>query len=118
MEGFTYANDVSIAVHVIIPTVILLFSFRVKPVLRSLLFAIPYILFLYAATIIWTPAVEDINCVFNACGNGAYLPYNIYLWPLYAIISTLLSYGIHYLLYYVWGRAVVSFKHLSALKTH
>jgi hypothetical protein len=116
-EGFTYANDVSIAVHVIVPTVILMFSFRVKPKPKSLLFAIPYILFLYVATIMLTPAVEDVNCVFHACGNGAYLPYSIYLWPMYAVVSTLISFAIHYLLYYGWGRAVVSFKHLSTHKT-
>lgn len=110
-EGFTYANNVSIAVHVIVPTVILLFSFRVRPQFKSLLFAVPYILFLYIATIIAAPTTEDINCVFKACGNDVYLPYNIYLWPFYAIISTLISYVIHYLLYYGWGRAVVSFRH-------
>jgi hypothetical protein len=114
IEGFTYANDVSIAVHIIVPTVILMFSFRVKPRLRSLLFAIPYILFLYVATLIVAPTIEDINCVFKACGNDVYLPYNIYLWPLYAFISTLISYGIHYLLYYGWGSAVVSLRRRPA----
>lgn len=83
IEGFTfYANDVSIAVHIIVPTVILMFSFRVKPRARSLLFAIPYILFLYIVTIMAAPTTEDINCVFKACGNDVYLLYNIYLWPL------------------------------------
>lgn len=116
-EGFTYANNVSIAVHVIIPIVILMFSFRVRPKTRSLLFALPYILSLYVATITLTPVAEDINCVFNACGNGKYLPYNIYLWPIYAVISTLVSFGIHYLLYYGGGKAGAGFRHLVARKT-
>lgn len=103
-EGFTYANNVSIAVHVVVPIVILIFSFRVKPSFKSLLFAIPYILFIYFATIIWTPPIEDINCVFRGCGNGSYVPYNIFLWPMYAMISVLISFGIHQFLYYVWGR--------------
>jgi hypothetical protein len=99
-EGFTYANNVSIVIHVMVPTVILLFSFKVKPRLRSLLFAIPYLLCLYVVTIFITPVTEDINCVFRACGNDAYLPYNIYVWPLYATVSAVISYGVHYVSYY------------------
>lgn len=112
-EGFTYANNVSIAIHILVPVAILLFSFKAKPTPRSLLFAIPYILVLYVATVIFTPAVEDINCVYYACGNNSFLPYHIFLWPLYAVISALISYGIHSLLYYSWGRAVVSFRSWS-----
>ncbi len=101
-EGLTYNNIVSIVVHVIIPTVILLFSFRVEPRLRSLLFALPYLLLLYVLTILAGPTEQDINCVFQACGNDAYLPYNIYVWPLYAAVSVFVSFAFHYLLYYSW----------------
>jgi hypothetical protein len=110
IEGFTYANNVSIAVHVLIPFIILFFSYKVKPVPRSLLFAFPYILFLYLSTILLTPAVEDINCVFYACGNAVYVPYNIYLWPMYALIVTLISYGIHYFLYYGYQKLSLLYK--------
>jgi len=112
-EGFTYANNVSIAVHFIIPAVIIFFSFRVKPTFRSLLYAVPYIVFLYVATRLWSPPAEDINCVFDGCGNGAYLPYEIYLWPLYALVSAVISYGIHYALYYGWGTATVRLKNTT-----
>ena len=103
-DGFTYANNVSIVIHVLVPTVILLFSFKVKPRPKSLLFALPYILALYVATIMIAPGTEDINCVFRACGNDTYLPYNIYLWPVYATLSAIISYGVHYVLYYSWRR--------------
>ncbi len=116
LEGFTYTNQVSIGVHVIIPLTILIFSFKTKPAFRSFVYAFPYIVFIYVATILWTPPVEDINCVFLGCGNGQYIPYNIYLWPLYALISTVLSYGIHSLLYYGWRKIIVYVRHFSAHK--
>ncbi len=111
IEGFTYANQVSIGVHVIIPIVILIFSFRIKPTYVSLHYALPYIVFLYVTTILWTPSAEDINCVFLGCGIDRYLPYNIFLWPLYAVISIVISYGIHTLLYYSWRKIATGFSH-------
>lgn len=109
IEGFTFANEVSIGVHMIVPVAILIFTLRTKPTYMSLLYAFPYILFLYVVTIMFTPPVEDINCVFLGCGNGQYLPYNIYLWPLYALISVLFGYIIHLLLYYGWTNIVKRF---------
>ena len=116
LEGFSYANGVSVGVHIIVPIAVLVFSFRTKPMYTSLLYALPYIVFLYIVTLIWTPPVEDINCVFYGCGNDQYLPYNILLWPLYAVISTLLSYGIHSLLYYGWKKTVVSLRYIATRK--
>ena len=111
LEGFTYANEVSIGVHMVVPIAVLLFSVAIKPTYRSLLVALPYILFLYIATIVFTPPSEDINCVFLGCGNITYLPYNIFLWPLYATISTLIAYGIHLVLYYGWIKTGVFLRH-------
>lgn len=101
-EGFTYANNVSIFVHLIIPIVILLFTFKFKPVLRSLLYAFVYMIAIYIFSSLLTPPVEDINCVFNGCGNGQYLPFNTYFWLFYATLSILGSYVIHLLIYYGW----------------
>lgn len=114
LEGFTYANEVSIGVHILVPVSILLFSVAVKPTYKSLIYAFPYIVFLYLATILFTPPSEDINCVFFGCGNTTYLPYNIFLWPVYAIISTLIAYLIHLLLYYGLNKAQAIFRHSSA----
>lgn len=108
LEGFTYANEVSIGVHLLVPVAILLFSFAVKPTYRSFLYALPYIVFLYIATILLTPPSEDINCIFLGCGI-TYFPYNIYLWPVYAMASTLIAYGIHLVLYYSWNKVRVGF---------
>lgn len=101
-EGFTYANDVSIVLHTVIPVAVLLFTFRTKPKFRSFVYALPYILFLYFGTLLLTPPIEDINCVFSACAIAEYIPYSIYLWPVYAAISALLSYAIHHALYFGW----------------
>jgi hypothetical protein len=111
LEGFTYANEVSIGVHMIVPVSVLLFSVAAKPTYWSLLYALPYIVFLYIATILFTPPSEDINCVFLGCGNTTYLPYSIFLWPVYAVISTLIAYGVHLVLYYVWNKARVGLGH-------
>lgn len=105
-EGFTYANDVSIFVHLIIPIVILVFTIKVKPQPISILYALPYIFFIYITTILFTPPIEDINCVYLACGNDQYVPYAMYLWPIYAILSTIASYAIHLFTYYGWQLSV------------
>ncbi len=102
-EGFTYPNEVSVALHIIVPIAVLLMSFKVKPEIRSIVYASLYAIILYSVTILLGPQSEDINCVFTGCGNNQYLPYNIYVWPLYALISILLSYSIHYFLYGVWN---------------
>ncbi len=102
-EGFTYPNGVSIGLHIIVPMVVLLISFKVKPEIRSILYASLYATVLYCITILLGPQSEDINCVFTGCGNNQYLPYNMYVWPIYALITILLSYGIHYLLYGIWN---------------
>lgn len=101
-EGFTYANDVSIFVHLIIPIVILAFTFKVKPALRSLIYAFIYTIAIYVISFVFTPPIEDINCIFNGCGNGQYVPYNTYLWLFYASVSVLGSYLIHLFIYYGW----------------
>lgn len=107
LEGFTYANEVSIGVHMIVPLAVLIFSARFKPGYRSLVVAFSYIILIYIATILFTPPVEDINCVFNGCGNGRFVPFNIYLWPVYAILSVLIAWGIHYLVYLLWTKPIV-----------
>jgi hypothetical protein len=104
IEGFTYANKISTGVHLIIPIAILLFSFRIKPKLSSFLYAVPYVVLLYGVTLALTPAIEDINCVFSGCGNGQYILFNVYLWLPYALVSVLLSYGLHSFLYYGWRK--------------
>ncbi len=114
LEGFTYTNEVSIGVHMIVPVTVFLFGVSVKPTYKSLIFAFPYIVFLYVATILFTPSSEDINCIFLGCGNTKYLPYNIFLWPLYATVSTLIAYGIHLLFYYGWSKVKACFRHPSS----
>jgi hypothetical protein len=110
LEGFTYANEVSVGVHMIVPISVLIFSASTRPTYRSLIFAFPYLAFLYTATILVTPPSEDINSVFFGCGNAAYFPFTMYLWPVYAVISTLLAYGIHLVLYYVWKKFALVFR--------
>jgi hypothetical protein len=100
IESFTYANEVSIGVHLIIPIVILIFSFRTRPALRSLMYALPYMALLYAVTLLFTQPSEDINCVFLGCGNAAYVPYSVFLWPLYALV------------YYGWWQTSIGFRRL------
>jgi hypothetical protein len=106
LDGFTYTNIVSVLVHVCIPVIVLLLSFRIRPEPRSLLYALPYVAFLFAITIAFTPVEQDVNCVFSACAAGdeplLQLPYHISLWPLYAMISTFIGYVIHWALYSGW----------------
>ncbi len=102
IEGFTYANEVSIALHMIVPLTILIFTFRIRPELSSLKYAFAYAFVLYLLTIVWTPADEDINCIFSACSIDVYVSYNILLWPLFAVGSIFLSYVIHQVMYHIW----------------
>ena len=108
--GFSYTNTVSVALHFIIPVIVLAISFRVHPERRSLLYSIPYILFLFFATLIFTSAAEDVNCVYLACHLDTYFPFSIpyymWLWPLYAMVPTLLGYLIHEILYHGWHTVI------------
>ena len=102
IEGYTYPNEVSIALHTIVPMVVLLLSFKIRPEIQSIVYASVYATILFLVTLALGPQSEDINCVFTGCGNTVYLPYTIFVWPLYAFLTILLSYGIHYGLYYFW----------------
>ncbi len=109
-EGFTYANKISVVLHMVIPILVVLISFRVIPKLSSLLYSFGYIAFLYIATIAGTTVSRDINCIFNACNQNFNLPYNILLWPVYVVIVSLLGYITHFILYYIY-------KEISNIKT-
>lgn len=103
-EGYTYANNISIVLHISVPIVILIFSFRTRPQLVSLLYAIPYIATLFILTYAYTPSALDINCIFSGCNLDEFLPYTVSAWPLYTLTLALCGYGIHRALYYGWGR--------------
>ena len=103
-EGFTYANNISIVLHMCVPIMILVLSFRTRPQLSSVLYSIPYICILFILTYFFTPSQEDINCVFVACHLDTFLPYTISLWPLYVFLVAVCGYLIHHLLYYGWEK--------------
>lgn len=103
MSGpLTYKNEISIVLHMAVPLIILLFSFKVAPRIRSFYYSIPYMFMLYAGTFYLTKPDYDINCVFNACGVNLHVHYNILMWPVLATISIGLGYLVHNLLYYGW----------------
>ncbi len=103
-EGYTYANEVSIFVHLFVPVFIIAFSVKYHPEVKSLLYAFSYILGVYLSTILLTPSSEDINCVFEACRLKTYLPYHMWLWPIYASFLILFAYVIHHVLYFGWKK--------------
>ncbi len=103
-EGYTYANNISIVLHMSVPIVILAFSFRMRPQLRSVLYSIPYILVLFALTYVYTPPAEDVNCLFEACHLDRFLPYTIMAWPFYTIALSFFGYVIHHVVYYTWKK--------------
>ena len=102
VDGLTYTNGVSIVLHMIVPPVILLLSFRTFPKVVSLVYAALYAAFLYRATLIFGMNSEDINCVVHACDIATYIPYYTWLWPIAAITLTLITYGFHRILYVLW----------------
>lgn len=101
-EGFTYANDVSIGLHLIVPLLILIFSLTTKPTTRSLLYAGGYSAALYVATLLMSTSYEDVNCVYNGCNIGINFSYRIFEWPLFAAVAIGASYIIHQFLYMGW----------------
>jgi len=106
VEGFTFANDVSVIAHMTVPFLILALTLRERPRPYSLLYSIVFIIGLWAATIAGTSFVDDVNCVWNACSSYLF-PYHVLLWPLYMIALSLAAYAIHdglYLLYRRYAR--------------
>lgn len=104
--GFTYVNSVSIALHMLIPLVVLGLSFRIRPAPRSLVYSLPYVLILFFTTLAFTSAAEDVNCVASLCDLSGYIPfspaYYVWMWPLYAMAAAFLGYVVHHILYYGW----------------
>jgi hypothetical protein len=103
-EGFTYANDVSIGLHLVVPIVVLALSLKTKPHWQSLVYAGLYSLGLYVVTLLMTSAIDDVNCVYQGCSLGASLSYHVYEWPLYAAGLILGAFFVHMVLYRLWLR--------------
>lgn len=103
IEGFTFANDVSVMVHFGVPIVALLYTVRVRPEPYSLFYSMLYIGGLYVATIAGTAPLDDINCVYNACSQYPF-PYHAILWPLYLVLLSLGGFALHEGLYRLWAR--------------
>lgn len=113
--GLTYINTVSISVHMFVPLVVLAFSFRIRPGVRSLVYSVPYVFILFFTTLAFTPAAEDINCVFSGCNLSGYIPFNppysVWLWPVYAMLAAFLGYVVHWILYYGWHDVIGGRRH-------
>ncbi len=103
-EGFTYANNISIVLHMCVPILILVLSFRTRPQPFSIIYSIPYILILYIGTRLFTPPFADVNCVFLACNLDKFFPYTILAWPLYTIALSIFGFIIHHVLFYGWKK--------------
>lgn len=101
-EGFTYANNISIVLHMCVPILILVVSFKTRPQLLSILYSLQYVCIIFGATYLFSPRQDDINCVFYACRMDTFLPHTPALWPVYTIIVSFFSYLIHRVLYYGW----------------
>jgi len=101
-EGLTYANDVSIALHMCIPLIVLLFSVRIRPEKSSLVYASVYACAVYGGTLLFTPVADDVNCVFEGCRTSLGVPYSVVLWPVYASALIYAGYATHCAVYYVW----------------
>lgn len=98
VEGLTFANEVTVFLHLTVPFIALAYTLRERPQPHSLLYSLVYIIGLYAATLAGTAPQDDVNCVFNACSQYEF-SYHILLWPLYLILLSLAAYAIHEYLY-------------------
>ena len=103
VEGFTFANDVSVIAHMTVPFIVLALTLRTRPQPYSLLYSIMYIIGLWVATVAGTSLVDDVNCVWNACSSYLF-PYHVLLWPLYMIALSLAGYAVHEGLYRLYAR--------------
>ncbi|MCA9496753.1 MAG: hypothetical protein KC589_07425 [Nanoarchaeota archaeon] len=88
-----FAMIITLLMHLATAFIALLFVFKEKNKLISLLYAFIYMCFLYFTTIFFTHPDYDINCVFNACGTSAlyfegFTTYWIPLGFLFLIIPT------------------------------
>jgi hypothetical protein len=103
-EGFTFANSVSILVHISYPVVVLLSTMHVKPTLAPVKYSFVYIAVLYAiALLLGRPDsnADDVNCVFTACVPQAAF-FHVYFWPFYMVLLLALGYLLHVVLYRVY----------------
>lgn len=98
VEGFTFANGVTVFIHFGIPLVALLYTARIRPAPRSLYYSALFVAGLYVATVAGTNPVDDMNCVFHACAHGTF-PYHVIFWPLYMAVLVLGGYALHEGLY-------------------
>lgn len=83
--------------------VALIFIFREKNKIISLIYGFLYLCFLYLTTILFTPKGYDVNCVYNACG-ASYMYFNgftTYWIFIVFIILVIPTYYLQELLYYL-----------------
>ena len=105
VEGFTFSNNVSVILHMTVPIIAILYTFRIRPRPQSLFYSIVFIIGLYVMTLAGTAPADDVNCVFNACLQFSF-HYNAIIWPLEMIILALGGYALHEGLYLLFQKYV------------
>ncbi len=94
----------------------LIFTIKIKPDKKTLIYSIVFMFGVYISTLIFTSSSEYTNFVYSS-GNllNAFnftIPYSVFLWPILAILLVILpTQGIQYVLYRIFRKKkLIGFK--------
>lgn len=107
-SGLSSQNITTIIVHVTTPLVAIGWSYRIAPRRISIVYSFLYIIALYLATVLLTPAADNINYIFHGFDfQGLMQPLDpllsssayIFLWPVGMMLLAWIGYGMQTLLF-------------------
>jgi hypothetical protein len=95
------ASIISIVEHSLTMLIAIAVTYKIRPRAISLIYSFLYILLLYIITLLFTPPVANVNCVFQACvfKTALALPQFTALWPVFVMILAIVGYLIQMWLY-------------------
>jgi len=81
---------ISVSIHLLSTNLALLLTYAKKNKPSSLVYSFAVLLLLYALTLAFTPASDNVNYVFSSGFLGFAIPYYTFLWPLLAFLILVL----------------------------
>lgn len=90
---------ISIITHLFVPITALIWTYKLKPLPKSLLYSSGYIAGLYLITLFFSQPERNLNCVFSICSDWVLSWHYTLLWPIYLMTLAVATYGLHRRLY-------------------
>lgn len=105
---FAVPNVVSIIEHSLTMFIALAVTYNIRSKPISLVYSFLYMAALYVVTLAFTPPVQNVNCVFQACIFQSVLavPQFTALWPALVMVVAALGYAIQSLLYRFFASSI------------